>query len=168
MARMNADCGVWVAGLLDVAPNDAVLEIGFGPGVISQCLSKLAAAGHVAGIDPSLEMLEQARARNAIAIKDGRVDLRRGSVESLPFDDNAFDKALAINSMQVWSDAATGLRAIWRVVRPGGRIALGFTRYSGQLNQGLEQKLIAAGFVEAHVKRRSTDFCALAVKPTET
>ena len=53
MARMDADCGVWVAGLLEVTPDDAVLEIGFGPGVIIQCLSKLASAGHVAGIDPS-------------------------------------------------------------------------------------------------------------------
>ena len=44
MARMNADCGVWVAGLLEVTPDDAVLEIGFGPGVIIQCLSKLTSA----------------------------------------------------------------------------------------------------------------------------
>jgi ubiquinone/menaquinone biosynthesis C-methylase UbiE len=54
----------------------------------------------------------------AIAIKDGRVDLRRGSAESLPFADDTFDKALAINSMQVWPDAAAGLRAIQRVMRP--------------------------------------------------
>ena len=168
MARMNADCGVWAAALLEVNPNDRVLEVGFGPGVIIQHLSELAPAGHVAGIDPSPEMLEQARARNEIAVKDGRVDLRRGSVESLPFADNTFDKALAINSMQVWPEAATGLRAIRRVMRPGGRIALGFTRYSGQLNQGLEQPLIAAGFADAQVKERDTDFCALAVKPTET
>jgi|GEM_PF-6638137 hypothetical protein len=53
-------------------------------------------------------------------------------------------------------------------MRPGGRIALGFTRYSGQLNQGLEQALIAAGFADAQVKDRATDFCALAVKPMET
>jgi hypothetical protein len=52
-------------------------------------------------------------------------------------------------------------------MRPGGRIALGFTRYSGQLNQGLEQALIAAGFADAQVKDRGTDFCALAVKPME-
>jgi hypothetical protein len=53
-------------------------------------------------------------------------------------------------------------------MRPGGRIAVGFTRYSGQLNQGLEQALIAAGFADAQVKDRATDFCALAVKPMET
>jgi ubiquinone/menaquinone biosynthesis C-methylase UbiE len=39
------------------------------------------------------------------AIESGRVDLRYGSVESLSFEDNTFDKALAINSMQVWPDA---------------------------------------------------------------
>jgi ubiquinone/menaquinone biosynthesis C-methylase UbiE len=99
--------------------------------VIIQCLSKLAPAGHVAGIDPSPEMVEQARARNAIAIKDGRVDLRRRSAESLPFADDTFDKALAINSMQVWPDAAAGLRAIQRVMRPGGRIALALRTIPG-------------------------------------
>jgi ubiquinone/menaquinone biosynthesis C-methylase UbiE len=99
--------------------------------VVIQRLSKLAAAGHVAGIDQSREMVEQARARNATAIQSGRVHLRHGSVESLPFDDNSFDKALAINSMQIWPDAVAGLREIRRVMKPGGRIALGFTPYSG-------------------------------------
>jgi hypothetical protein len=38
-----------------------------------------------------------------------RVDLRRGSVDGVPFDDNSFEKVLAINSMQVWPDATAGL-----------------------------------------------------------
>jgi ubiquinone/menaquinone biosynthesis C-methylase UbiE len=108
MAKTNEPCGAWVTDLLEVAANDRVLEVGFGPGVIIQRLSKLASAGHVAGIDPSQEMVEQAIARNATAIKEGRVELRRGSVEDLPFDDDTFDKALAINSMQVWPDPITG------------------------------------------------------------
>jgi ubiquinone/menaquinone biosynthesis C-methylase UbiE len=84
MARTNADCGAWVTDLLEIGPCDSVLEVGFGPGVIIQRLSKLALRGHVAGIDPSKAMVKQARARNAIGIKGGLVDLRRGSVESLP------------------------------------------------------------------------------------
>jgi hypothetical protein len=48
MARTNADCGSWVSDLLEVAPNDSVLEVGFGPGVVVQRLSKLAAAGRIA------------------------------------------------------------------------------------------------------------------------
>jgi ubiquinone/menaquinone biosynthesis C-methylase UbiE len=76
MARTNESCGVWVAELLEVGPNDSVLEVGFGPGVIIQRLSKLAATGHIAGIDRSREMVEQARARSATVIEGGRVDLR--------------------------------------------------------------------------------------------
>ena len=163
MAHANADCGAWVTELLEIGPSDSVLEVGFGPGVIIQRLSKL--AGHIAGIDPSQEMVAQARARNATAIKDGRVDLRHGSVEHLLFDDNAFDKALAINSMQVWADSAAGLREMRRVMKPGGRVALGFTPYSGQQNEGLPQTLTAAGFTKAAVVEKDRWFCALALKP---
>ena len=134
MARMNADCGAWVSDLLKIGPNDNVLEVGFGPGVVIPRLSQLTAAGHVAGIDPSREMVEQAQARNAAAVESGHVDLRQGSVGNLPFDNNCFDKAVAINSMQVWPDALAGLREMLRVTKPGGRIALGFTPYSGQPN----------------------------------
>src|SRR5258708_466450 len=74
MARTNENCGAWVTELLEIGPYDSVLEVGFGPGVMIQRLSKLASAGHVAGIDPSREMVEQARARNAAAIERGHVD----------------------------------------------------------------------------------------------
>jgi ubiquinone/menaquinone biosynthesis C-methylase UbiE len=165
MAHTNADCGAWVTELLEIGACDSVLEVGFGPGVIIQRLSKLAVAGHIAGIDPSEEMVAQARAQNATAIKNGRVDLRRGSVEHLPFDDNAFDKALAINSMQVWPNSNAGLTEIRRVMKPGARVAIGFTPYSGQQNMGLTEILEAAGFTKATVVERNKWFCALAVKP---
>ncbi|MGF6428070.1 class I SAM-dependent methyltransferase [Bradyrhizobium sp. Pha-3] len=108
MARTNADCGAWVADRFEVGPHDSVLEVGFGPGVVLQRLSTLVPAARVAGIDPSQEMVGQARARNAAAIEDGRVELRLGSVVRMPFDADSFDKVLAINSMQVWPDAIAG------------------------------------------------------------
>jgi ubiquinone/menaquinone biosynthesis C-methylase UbiE len=165
MAKTNEACGAWVTDLLEVGANDSVLEVGFGPGVIIQRLSKLASAGQVAGIDPSQEMVKQARARNASAIKDGRVELRRGSVERLPFDGNTFDKALAINSMQVWPDPIAGLTEIRRVMKSGARVAVGFTPYSGQQNQGLTQTLSAAGFAKTTMAERDNWFCALGLKP---
>ena len=164
MARTNADSGAWVADLLEVTANDRVLGVGFGPGVVLQRLAKLAAAGHVAGIDQSREMVEQARARNATAVQSGLVELRLGSVERLPFDDDSFDKMLAINSMQVWPDPAAGLREIHRVMKPGARVALGFTPYSGQPNKGIAEALTAAGFKQAHVVESNKGFCALATK----
>ena len=95
---------------LEIGPNDSVLEVGFGPGVIIQRLSKLASTGNVAGIDASAEMLRQARARDATAVESGPVDLRHGSAE--PFDDDTFDKALVFNSMKVSQDPAAGLRRL--------------------------------------------------------
>jgi ubiquinone/menaquinone biosynthesis C-methylase UbiE len=165
MAHANEECGAWVAELLEIGQNDSILEVGFGPGVIIQRLSNLASAGYVAGIDPSREMVEQARARNATTIRSGRANLQRGSVESLPFDDDTFDKALAINSMQVWPDPAAGLREMRRVMKPAARVALGFTAHSGQPNKGLTEILMAAGFTKANVVEREKCFCALALKP---
>jgi ubiquinone/menaquinone biosynthesis C-methylase UbiE len=86
-------------------------------------------------------------------------------VERLPFDDNTFDKALAINSMQVWPDPATGLREIRRVMKSGAIVALGFTPPSGQPKRGLTEILLAAGFTKANVVERDNWFCALALKP---
>jgi ubiquinone/menaquinone biosynthesis C-methylase UbiE len=163
MARMNYECATWVVDLLHIQPNDKVVEVGFGPGVGIQLLAGLASTGYVAGVDSSEEMVEQATERNAKTKTS--VDLRRGSVESLPFEDNMFDKALAINSMQVWPDATAGLREIRRVLKGGARIALGFTPYSGQPKTGLIETLTAAGFTNPQVVEGDKGFCAIATSP---
>jgi ubiquinone/menaquinone biosynthesis C-methylase UbiE len=167
MARSNRACAARVIEQLGVQRTDRVLEVGFGPGMGIQILAGFTTAGQVDGVDPSPEMILQASARNAEAIKSGRVVLQRGSVERLPFDDNAFDKALAINSMQVWPDRAAGLREIRRVMKPGGKVAFGFTPYSGQPKGPLADIMTGAGFTETEVLEMDTDFCALAIKPHE-
>jgi SAM-dependent methyltransferase len=162
MARANDACGAWVTELLNVASNETVLEVGFGPGTAIRRLSAMAA--HVAGVDASREMVAQAKARNAIAVKNGRVELLHGTVDDLPFAGDTFHKAMAINSMQIWPDAIVGLREMRRVLKSGGTIALGFTPYSGQRNEGLTEKLSAAGFIGPRVVAKDKNFCALATK----
>jgi SAM-dependent methyltransferase len=165
MARMNARFGIWVSSLLDIRPDDEVLEIGFGPGVVIHHVAGQLGAGHVSGVDPSRAMVVQARARNRAAIGRGRVALRQASVENLPFCNNHFDKAFAVNAMQVWPDPAEALREIWRVLLPGGVVALGFTRYSGQPESGLTELIAEAGFSGARLVHGAGGFCALATKP---
>jgi hypothetical protein len=52
-----------------------------------------------------------------------------------------------------------------RVMKPGARVAVGFTPYSGQRSQGLARTLNAAGFEKAAVAERDNWFCALGLKP---
>ena len=165
MASKNGPCAAWVIGLLAVRDDDRVLEIGVGPGVGIQLLADKVSAGKVAGIDPSTEMVEQATARNAQAVVRGLADLRRGAVEHLPFDNGTFDKAPAINSMQVWQDPVAGLAEIRRVLKPGGRLALGFTVYSGQQQSGLVERLGAAGFADSKLTQTDDAFCVIANNP---
>jgi ubiquinone/menaquinone biosynthesis C-methylase UbiE len=165
MARVNRDAAAQVIEMLDFRPDDKVLEVGFGPGVAIQLLLHRVPAGSVAGIDYSQEMVRQAAARNAAALRNRRVDLRYGSAERLPFADETFDKALAINSMQAWPDAPAGLREIQRVLKHDGNVALGFTINSGQPKEGVVELLTAAGFAQARIVDRSKLFCAIATKP---
>jgi ubiquinone/menaquinone biosynthesis C-methylase UbiE len=164
MASMNDNAGAWVVDLLEIKPNDRVLEVGFGPGMVIRRLLDLASAGYVAGIDISEEMVRQAKARNLDAVQSGRAELRQGSVANLPFPDGSFDKALAINSMQVWADPVEGLRELRRVLKDDGQIALGFTAHSGQTPEGVTSKLRTVGFSEWRLRERDGDFCASAWK----
>jgi ubiquinone/menaquinone biosynthesis C-methylase UbiE len=165
MARVNRAAAADIIDLLDIEPGDKLLEVGFGPGVAIQLLAERVRAGYIGGIDPSPEMVEQATARNAQAIRRGLIDLRRAYAESLPFDDNTFHRALAVNSMQVWSNPLVGLQEMRRVMKPGARVALGFTIHSGQANEGLTDRVAAAGFTKARVVERGKWFCVLASKP---
>src|SRR5690606_40036507 len=103
--------------LLRVRPGEHVLEIGVGPGVAVQVLTERTGAARIAGVDASPVMLRQAERRNARFVGRGRVELHLGSVERLPFADRSFDKALAINSMQMWPDVPAGLGEIGRVLK---------------------------------------------------
>jgi ubiquinone/menaquinone biosynthesis C-methylase UbiE len=110
LARSNRKFAEEIVAFFNVRASEKVLEVGFRPGVGVELLARAASRGTVAGIDPSEAMVKQAAARNAAAIRTGAVVLRHGAVEGMPFGDDDFDVALAINSMQVWPDVDAGLR----------------------------------------------------------
>ncbi len=120
----NRQRNVWAVGRLEVEPTDRVLEIGFGPGIAVRELSRRATHGLVCGVDHSAVMVWQATRRNAEAVRAGRVDLRLGSAEHLPTFAEPFDKILAVNNMGMWREPDEVLKALHRLMRPGGRIAI--------------------------------------------
>jgi SAM-dependent methyltransferase len=123
MARTDAD-DRWVVELLDVQPADRVLEVGFGPGLAVALIAERVTAGLVAGVDPSEVMVRQAARRNRAAIREGRVELRRGTASALPYPDGHFTKACALHSLRFWPSAEEGLRELRRVLVPDGLLAL--------------------------------------------
>lgn len=120
----NRQRNEWAVSLLDVQPTDCVLEIGFGPGIAIRALARRATQGLVVGVDHSEVMVAQARSRNAAAVREGRVDLRVGSAESLPAFDVRFDKILAVNSMGFWPDPPARLRELHGLLVEGGVIGI--------------------------------------------
>ena len=124
MARGNVYDARWTVSLLDIQPENHVLEIGFGPGVSTQYAAEKATQGFVAGIDHSKTMVQAARRRNSAAIKAGRIDLKQGDVASLPYPDESFDKVFSIHCIYFWAKPGECLKELRRVLRPGGLLAI--------------------------------------------
>jgi ubiquinone/menaquinone biosynthesis C-methylase UbiE len=124
----NRERNRWVVSLLNVQPADRVLEIGFGPGIATTELSRLASRGQIFGIDHSQVMLRQASKRNSVAVRAGRVDLRLGRAELLPDFGAPLDKILAVNSVGFWPGPVARLTELRSMLRPGGEAGFPETR----------------------------------------
>jgi ubiquinone/menaquinone biosynthesis C-methylase UbiE len=124
MARSNFHDAQWTISLLDVQPTQHLLEIGFGPGVSTQIASEQVPDGFIAGIDHSETMVKAASQRNADAIRSGRMELKVGEVDSLPFPDESFDIVYSLHSIYFWRKPLDCLREIKRVLKPGGLLAI--------------------------------------------
>jgi len=124
MTLVNDRANEVTVARLGVRKADSVLELGFGPGRAIARLAVLAPQGRVCGIDQSPVMFRQARRRNAAAIQSGRVELRTGQFDALPFPDASFDRIIGVNVVYFWDGERAIMREIDRVSRPDARIAL--------------------------------------------
>ena len=89
MGRYSRPLAARFADWLGVSPGQRVLDVGCGPGALTEHLVALVGAAQVAAIDPSEPFVEACRSRHP------GVDVRLGAAESLPFDDDTFDVTAA-------------------------------------------------------------------------
>jgi ubiquinone/menaquinone biosynthesis C-methylase UbiE len=162
---MDKETGEWVLDLLEISPTDAVLELGSGPGVALELAAKRLPQGRIVGVDVSQTMVEMARHRNHHAIEVGRVEVKLGTADDLPFGDATFDAALTINSLHIWTDPVAALREIRRTMRPGGRIAVAISRFSRESSETFTSRLTDAGFEKASLQLSDHGHCAIAHAP---
>jgi len=103
-----------------LAPEQQVLEIGCGTGIIA--LGIASDVAHVTGSDISPQMIAVAQdkaKRRAVS----NVDFRVGDGYALPFDDAAFDVVLLFNTLHVVKAPETLLREAHRLLKPAGYLA---------------------------------------------
>jgi ubiquinone/menaquinone biosynthesis C-methylase UbiE len=124
MRIANARPNALAVAALHLRPADAVLELGCGPGHAVAMMAKQVRLGTVHAVDRSAAMLAQVRARNRLAVCEGRIRLYRAKVEQLPFADASMDKILAVNVAYFWREPAMALNEIRRVLRPAGIFAI--------------------------------------------
>jgi len=125
---------------LDLLPGMRVLDVGFGGGVsLPELTTRVGDGGAVAGIDLSAAMVDRARALFDGLIATGRLELAHGSIESLPWPDAAFDRVLSVNTIFYWPDTAAGLREAWRVLEPGGVLAVAMRSQQALAHAHLER-----------------------------
>lgn len=114
----------WTIALMNIQPDDFVLDIGCGAGMAIKEVAKIATNGAVAGVDYSTIMVQQALKCNVAAVRAMRVVIKHGNISKLPFEDESFDKACAIESFNFWPDPIAGLKEVHRVLRPKGLVTI--------------------------------------------
>ena len=124
--RGNAPMNELTVKLLQLRSDDQVLEVGFGGGDLINRLAPIVTRGRIVGVDFSPEMTALCARRFAELIKIGRIELRTASVADLPYASHAFTKACTVNTIYFWPDPVASLKELWRTLRKGGRLVVGF------------------------------------------
>jgi SAM-dependent methyltransferase len=108
-----------IAQAAGIAPGQDVLDVACGTGVLaSEAAGRVAPGGRVTGLDRNDAMLAVAKRK----VPD--LEWRQGQAEALPFADARFDAVVSQFGLMFFEDRSTALAEMWRVVKPGGRLAV--------------------------------------------
>lgn len=173
VANFSLGCGDPIT-LAALQPGQTVLDLGSGGGLDCFLASKkVGESGHVIGIDMTPEMIEKARVSKA-RMKFKNVEFRQGFLESLPVDDNSIDVAISNCVINLSPDKAKVFSEVFRVLKPGGKLAVSDIVTDGPLPDAIKQSLsmwagCVAGAVDASdyvAMMESSGFTDISITPT--
>ena len=152
-SAVSYGCGdpITLASLL---PGQTVLDLGSGAGL--DCFfaaKKVGETGKVIGVDMTPEMIERAQG-SAQRMNIRNVEFRQGYIEELPVESNSVDVIISNCVINLSPDKAKVFAETFRVLKPGGKLAVSDIVTDGQLPDSVKKSLSAwagcvAGALEA-------------------
>jgi len=139
-ANMGLGCGNPVA-LASLQPGETVVDLGSGGGFDCFLAAKqVGKTGQVIGIDMTPDMISKART-NAAKIGADNVDFRLGEIEHLPVADDTADIIMSNCVINLSPDKLSVFREAYRILKPGGRLAISDILAIGALPDEIRQNL---------------------------
>jgi SAM-dependent methyltransferase len=140
--------------LAALEPGQTVLDLGSGAGL--DCFfaaRKVGEAGYVIGVDMTPEMIERARS-SAARLNIQNVEFRHGYLEDLPVESSTVDVIISNCVINLAPDKSKVFAEAFRVLKPGGKLAVSDIVTDGPLPESIKKSLSAwagcvAGAVEA-------------------
>jgi len=158
MGRYAVPLAPQFADFAAIAAGQRVLDVGCGPGALTAELVRRLGQGTVSAVDPSEPFVTAAQERHP------EVSVQHAAAEELPFEDRAFDAALAQLVVHFMTDPVAGLREMARVTREDGVVAACvwdhtgswgplslFWRAARELDPDVEDESQRAGAREGHL-----------------
>jgi len=160
--------------LAELQPGEVVLDLGSGGGIdVLLSAKRVGPTGKAYGLDMTDEMLALAR-RNAAKAGATNVEFLKGQIEDIPLPDNSVDVVISNCVINLSTDKTQVLREAFRVLKPGGRLAVSDVVVDGPVPADLRRQVeLWVGCIAGALERQdylarldAAGFGAVSVEPT--